>query len=141
MFSEIYPWFYWVLLVFSDFTSLLCWSIQIHLYRRIINIAKSKTDQYRKCNKILISKGCTHQPVHIPCYRSTWQLQGWILVPNFSFRHAVHSKSTYKLIDKNKPLSYTWARDVLKINYLLLIPILIWVLILCSQMELRLQLR
>lgn len=96
---------------FDEVSSLLCSDVKIeddHLY---LFIRKSKTDQYRNGNEVLIAKGKT-----IACPFSMFtryvRLSGVVLGSDFYlFRPIFRSKGTCKLIYKNKKLSYTAARE------------------------------
>jgi hypothetical protein len=83
-------------------------SASIYLF---IFIRKSKTDQYRNGNEVLIAKGET-----IACPFSMFiryvELSGMNLDSDFYiFRPIFRSKGTCKLIYKNKKLSYAAARE------------------------------
>ena len=79
----------------------------------VLNITKSKTDQYRQSNEILISKGST-----VACpfnmFLKYINLAGFSSDSNyFLFRPVYRSGKTCKLINKDKKLSYTAAREAL----------------------------
>ncbi|CAB4042153.1 DNA breaking rejoining enzymes superfamily, partial, partial [Paramuricea clavata] len=77
-----------------------------------LTIRKSKTDQYRKGNELVI-----HRSNKITC--PVLNLEKYMRVAsisldhsaNFLFRPVTHTKAGYKLIDRNKPLSQTRARE------------------------------
>ncbi|XP_063395983.1 integrase/recombinase xerD homolog isoform X2 [Mytilus trossulus] len=96
---------------FDEISSLLCKNVEVKSDYLILYIEKSKTDQYRNGNEVLISKGDT-----IACpyemFLKYVNLSGVILESNFFlFRPIFRSKSICKLIYKNKKLSYTTARE------------------------------
>ena len=77
----------------------------------MINIRKSKTDQYRQGNEVLISQGNTPA-----CPFSMYQRYLELLEDNiekdfFMFRPIFRSKGKCKLIYKNKKISYSAARN------------------------------
>ncbi len=77
-----------------------------------LTIRKSKTDQYRKGNELVI-----HRSNKITC--PVLNLEKYMRVASISldhsekflFRPVTHTKAGYKLIDRNKPLSHTRARE------------------------------
>lgn len=106
-----------ILLSFSGFlryeelSSLRCSDITfLDGYVKIF-INKSKTDQYRQGNEILISRGVTSAcPVKmLQRYISRGIID--IFSDHFLFKSVFKSKDGLKLIYKNKKLSYTRARE------------------------------
>lgn len=96
---------------FDEVSSLLCSDVKIECDYLFLFIRKSKTDQYRNGNEVLIAKGET-----IACPFSMFnryvELSGVNLDSDFYiFRPIFRSKGTCKLIYKNKKLSYTAARE------------------------------
>ena len=96
---------------FDEVSSLLCSDVKIECEYLFLFIRKSKTDQYRNGNEVLIAKGET-----IACPFSMFiryvELSGMNLDSDFYiFRPIFRSKGTCKLIYKNKKLSYTAARE------------------------------
>ena len=96
---------------FVEISSLLCSDVKIECDYLFIFIRKSTTDQYRNGNEVLIAKGET-----IACPLSMFtryvELSGVNLDSDFYiFRPIFRSKGTCKLIQKNKKLSYTAARE------------------------------
>lgn len=96
---------------FDEVSSLLCSDVKIECDYLFLLIRKSKTDQYRNGNEVLIAKGET-----IACPFSMFnryvELSGVNLDSDFYiFRPIFRSKGTCKLIYKNKKLSYTAARE------------------------------
>ena len=97
---------------FDEISSLMFKDVKVEENYLIVKIEKSKTDQYRQGNEILISKGET-----IACpYR---MYLDYIRIANFKdnssdqylFRPCFRSKGVSKLIYKNKKISYTSARE------------------------------
>ena len=76
----------------------------------VLSIRKSKTDQYRQGNEVLISRGSTSAcPVNM--YTRYLSLLGDVTDKTFFiFRPIFRSKDNCKLVYKNKKLSYTAAR-------------------------------
>ena len=98
---------------YDEVSSLLCKHINIHEAEGYLSlkIEKSKTDQYRDGNEILISKGTT-SACPVKMFMTYKQLSGINLESNFYlFRPIFRTKSMCKLIYKNKKLSYTAARE------------------------------
>ena len=96
---------------FDEVSSLLCSDVKTECEYLFLFIRKSKTDQYRNGNEVLIAKGET-----IACPFSMFiryvELSGMNLDSDFYiFRPIFRSKGTCKLIYKNKKLSYTAARE------------------------------
>jgi hypothetical protein len=97
-----------------DKISSLCFNdIKISDNCLILNIEKSKTDQYRQSNKILISKGSTLACPYTMLLKYI-NLAGFSSGSNsFLFRPIYRSGHTCKLVNKDKKLSYTAAREAL----------------------------
>ena len=96
---------------YDELSSLLCNDVQFLEGYISLRIRKSKTDQYRDGNTILISKGST-----LAC--PVAMLQRYIELSNISldseqflFKPVFRSGNVCKLIYKNKKLSYTGARE------------------------------
>ena len=96
---------------FDEISNLKCKDIQIFDDYIKIFIANSKTDQYRQGNDILISRGNTSAcPVNM--YKRYVNMSGLDITSNeFLFKPIFRTKGVAKLIYKNKPLSYTAARE------------------------------
>ena len=96
---------------FDELSNLKCKDILIFDDYLKIFLDRSKTDQYRRGNEILISKGHTVAcPVSMyRCYLSLSNLD--VLSNDFIFRPIFRSSGIAKLIYKNKKLSYTTARE------------------------------
>ena len=95
---------------YDEISSLLCRDITIFENHLAIKISKSKTDQYRHGDEILIAKGST-----IACPMN--MLNRYIVLADinlksdhFLFKAVYRSNKTCALIHKNKKLSYTAAR-------------------------------
>ena len=79
----------------------------------ILHINKSKTDQYRQSNEILISKGSTCACPYNMFVKYSFLAGFTNNSRDFLFRQIYRSGNTCKLINKNKKLSYTAAREAL----------------------------
>ena len=96
---------------FDEVSSLVCKNVKVKDCYLVLYIEKSKTDQYRNGNEVLISKGNTSACPYSMFLRYV-RLAGLDLDSDFFlFRPIFRSKNTCKLIYKNKKLSYTTARD------------------------------
>ena len=96
---------------YEELSSLRCSDVKfLDGYVKIF-INKSKTDQYRQGNEILISAGVTSAcPVKmLQRYISLGNID--IFSDHFLFKSVFKSKEGLKLIYKNKKLSYTRARE------------------------------
>lgn len=99
---------------FNELSALKCKDLSFRSEYMRIRISKSKTDQYRKGDEVLISKGCTSACPYV-------MLQKYIHIAglnlqsdNYLFRPAIRSKRSCKLTQKYKHLSYTRTREVIK---------------------------
>ena len=96
---------------FDELISLKCNDIVFHSDHMSISIRKSKTDQYRLGNQVVISKGeseaCPYSMLQR--YFKIANLNG--LSESFIFRPINKSRNSCKLIDKNRSLSYTRSRE------------------------------
>lgn len=98
---------------FDEVSSLRCKDVSLHEHFLSLFLVKSKTDQYRQGNKVLINEGKTAGcPISI--------LKRYISAANvdlksgdFLFKPAYRSKGKCALINKNKPISYTRARETI----------------------------
>ena len=96
---------------FDEVSSLICKNVKLFDDYILLYIEKSKTDQYRNGNEVLISKGDT-SACPLDMFRRYMLLSGIVLKSDFYlFRPIFRSKSTCKLIYKNKKLSYTAAME------------------------------
>ena len=96
---------------FDEVSSLKCNNIKVKDTFLVLYIEKSKTDQYRNGNEVLISKGVSSAcPYNM--FLKYVRLAGLDLDSDFFlFRPIFRSKNICKLIYKNKKLSYTTARE------------------------------
>ncbi|XP_052080798.1 uncharacterized protein LOC127718788 [Mytilus californianus] len=96
---------------YDELSSLRCKDITVFDDYLEIQILRSKTDQYRQGNKILISKGSTLAcPFNI--YNRYIQLANLDEKSDlFVFRPIFRSRGIAKLIHKNKKMSYTSAKE------------------------------
>nr|XP_022287905.1 uncharacterized protein LOC111100391 isoform X1 [Crassostrea virginica] len=96
---------------FDELSSLRCSDVTFMDGYVKIHIDKSKTDQYRQGNEILISSGFTSAcPVKmLKRYVSLGSID--ITSDHFLFKSTFKSKDGLRLIYKNKKLSYTRARE------------------------------
>jgi integrase len=108
-----------ILLSFSGFlrydevSSLRFNDVKVHDNHLVLHLEKSKTDQYRQSSDVLIAKGST-----VACPYSMFlryvSLAGFSSdSKTFLFRQVYRSGSICKLINKDKKLSYTAAREAL----------------------------
>lgn len=96
---------------YDEISSLLCRDVKVFDDYLTIYINKSKTDQYRHGNEVVIAKGST-----VACPLNMFNRYVKCSDTNLSsdyylFRPVFRSKSVCKLIYKNKKLSYTAARQ------------------------------
>lgn len=98
---------------FDEISKIRCNDIIFHSTYFTICIRGSKTDQYRHGDEVVVSKGKT-----VACPYN--MLQRYFSVSGqsvhdtkFLFRPCFNSKSNCKLIYKDKPISYTRARECL----------------------------
>lgn len=98
---------------FNELSNLLCSDLKIFDSYFVLMIRKSKTDQYRNGNEVVISKGVTTACPHAMILKYI-ELAGIDLDSNnFLFRPIFRSGATCKLIYKNKSLSYTGAKQAI----------------------------
>lgn len=96
---------------FDEISKIKCKDIHIFEDYLKIKIVSSKTDQYRQGNDIFISKG---QTIACPYKMYVRYLELTGLDPeseHFVFKPIFRSKGVCKLIYKNKPISYTTAKE------------------------------
>lgn len=96
---------------FSEISELCCNDIIFHEDYFKIKIKKSKTDQYRFGSEIVISKGSTAACPYNMLKRYMSISQQAESSTSYLFRPCFRAGSICKLIYKNKPLSYTRARE------------------------------
>lgn len=96
---------------YDELSSLKCCDIKIADDYLSIFINKSKTDQYRQGNEVLVAKGSTSAcPVNMMLkYVALAQIN--LASSEFLFKPVFRSHGTAKLIYKNKSISYTSARE------------------------------
>ena len=84
-----------------------------------INVDKSNTDQLRKGNEVVISKGSNPDtcPVKILSTYLARIKQDPLVQDNYIFRPLRKSRSGHKLASLNKPLSYSTIRDYFKASF------------------------
>ncbi|XP_033729388.1 integrase/recombinase xerD homolog [Pecten maximus] len=98
---------------FNELSNLLCSDLKIFDSHFILVIRKSKTDQYRHGSEVVISKGQTSACPHAMILKYI-EIAGIDLQSDiFLFKPIFRSCSTCKLIQKNKRLSYTGARQAI----------------------------
>lgn len=96
---------------FDELNSLRFSDIKVHETHIVLNIYKSKTDQYRQGSEVLIAKGFT-SACPISMYNRYIKLAGFGNdSTKYVFRAVFRSGNTCKLIYKDKKLSYTAARE------------------------------
>ena len=102
---------YSAFLRFSELSQLKCHDITVKDDYLVVKIKKSKTDQYRAGDEILVSKG---QSIACP-YNILMKYVGLANVNIFSdmylFRPLYRSKNKCGLMKVNTPISYTTARE------------------------------
>jgi integrase len=96
---------------YDELSSLRCNDIFFHDDHFCLKIRKSKTDQYRLGNEIVISKGMSVACPYKMLRRYLTLSSQTIFDSNYLFRPCFRSNSTCKLIYKDKPLSYSRARE------------------------------
>ena len=96
---------------YNEIASLRCNDVIFHEDFFCLKIRKSKTDQYRLGNELVISKGHTAAcPFNmLKKYFSLADIDN--ASDHILFKPVFRSKSTCKLIYKNKPLSYTSTKE------------------------------
>ena len=89
-----------------------------------INVDKSKTDQLRKGNEVVIAKGSNPDtcPVKILSTYLARIKQDPLEHDNYIFRPLRKSRSGHKLVSVNKPLSYSTIRDHFKASFKDIVP-------------------
>ena len=96
---------------FNEVSSLKCKEIAFHQTYISIQVSKSKTDQYRQGNELVISQGSTPAcPIAIlRRYIDVGKID--LSSDHFLFKPASNVKGKCASINKNKKLSYTRARE------------------------------
>jgi integrase len=98
---------------FDEFISLRCSDVSVQSDHLVVTIRKSKTDQYRHGNRLVISKGITSACPHAMFVRYSQLAQLDPSSDDFLFKQVFRSGYTCKLIYKHKPLSYTGTRQAI----------------------------
>ena len=98
---------------FDELSNLKCCDIIFFENYMSLQISRSKTDQYRQGNEILIAKGQTSAcPMEMMLRYITLACLD-LKSSDFLFKPIFRSKGIPKLIYKNKKLSYTTARETI----------------------------
>lgn len=96
---------------YDELSSLKCCDVVLHDDHLCLYINKSKTDQYRNGNEVLISKGNTAACPYNMFLKYVEIADINLLSDQYLFKAVFKSKNVCKLIYKNKKLSYTRARE------------------------------
>ena len=106
-----------ILLAFSSFlrfdelSQLRCKDIIVKEDHLCIKIGKSKTDQYRDGDEILVSKGSSEACPYLMFLRYAQAASLDLSTDMYLFRPLYRSKKKCVLVKQNKPISYTTARE------------------------------
>ena len=89
-----------------------------------INVVKSKTDQFRKGNEVVIAKGSNSDtcPAKMLSRYLARIKQDPLEHDNYIFRPLLKSRTGHKLALVNKPLSYSTIRDHFKASFKDIVP-------------------
>lgn len=96
---------------YDEVRALLCKHVIFHDDYISLFLPKSKTDQYRNGEEVVISKGVTDACPYKMLSKYVQVANISLDSDHFLFKPGFRSKSRCALIDKNKPLSYTRARE------------------------------
>lgn len=96
---------------YDELSALKCDDLVFHDSYVVIHIEKSKTDQYRQGNELIISKGVTSACPYNMLKRYLEMTGMGVDCSLYLFRPCFRSGVICKLIYKNKQLSYTRARE------------------------------
>ena len=98
---------------FKELAALEIQDISISETHLTVKVTKSKTDQYRKGNEVVISRsGKVSCPVlNLERYMALAGISTSHKTSDYLFKPLVKVRSGYKVIEKVKPLSYTRARE------------------------------
>lgn len=96
---------------FDELRGLRCCDITWSEMYFSVNICKSKTDQFRQGNSVVISKGLTEACPFMWLKRYFQMTQQTTASDNFLFRPVFRSKGVCNLIGKNKQISYSSTRQ------------------------------
>lgn len=98
---------------YDELRNLKCRNVHFFEEYFCLQIESSKTDQYRSGNEVLISKGTSEACPYLMLQKYI-SLAGIDLVSDhYLFKPIFRSGRICKLISKNKPLSYTRAKECL----------------------------
>ena len=98
---------------FDELSNIRCNDIEFYEGYFKLVIPKSKTDQYRFGNEVLVSKGNTTACPFLMLQRYLAISEQGTEMSKFLFRPCFRSKGLCRLIYKDKPLSYTRARETI----------------------------
>lgn len=98
---------------FDEISHLHCNDITVHDTHFAIHIRKSKTDQYRHGSEIVVSRGASVACPYMMLLRYLDISKQSVSDTTFLFRPCFRSGKLCKLVYKDKPLSYTRARECL----------------------------
>ena len=98
---------------FNELACLTIHDIAISDSHLTIQVTKSKTDQYRKGDEVVIARSgkVTCPVMNLEKYMLLANIDTSKVTSDYLFKPLVKVKSGYKLIQKVKPLSYTRARE------------------------------
>ena len=98
---------------YNELSKLLCSDVVFNNDHLILKIRSSKTDVYREGSEVLIAKGSGKACPYLMLER--YMLAAGLTPPSekFLFSPMLYSKGKYSFITKNKPLSYTRAREII----------------------------
>ena len=96
---------------FNEVSAIKCKDVTFHDNHMLIHIAKSKTDQYREGNNVLINGGVTAACLVTMLKRYIGNAKIEPTSDHFLFKPMYTNKGRRILINKNKPLSYTRTRE------------------------------
>ncbi|KAK3103157.1 hypothetical protein FSP39_016878 [Pinctada imbricata] len=98
---------------FDELSNLKCCDVKLFEHYMSLQINRSKTDQYRQGNEILIAEGQTSAcPMSMMSRYITLACLD-LQSSDFLFKPIFRSKGISKLVYKNKKLSYTTARETI----------------------------
>ncbi|XP_069141252.1 uncharacterized protein [Argopecten irradians] len=96
---------------YNELSELRCEDVSFHESCLKLNIRKSKTDQYRLGNEVVIAKGKTVACPYLMFKRFMGLSGATVSSKDYLFKPLFRSKAECKQIYKQKPLSYTRARE------------------------------
>ena len=95
---------------FDELSSLKCKDVLIYDDHLVLNISKSKNDQYRKGSEVLIAKGQSCACPYEMYLKYVSKANIDIRSDDFLFKPIFYTKKGSKLIYKNKKISYSTVR-------------------------------